>query len=198
MASRKNNVKRNTKSKTNTNTVMYVILGLFVVIVLAALLLNQKTGNPVISDEIMGDAIPIDSAEHVDPGSDPGPYASNPPAGGKHYAEDWEAGFYNENDPKTTVAYPQGYLVHNLEHGYVIFWYNCAVSTDCNAVKQQIQTVMNEFSNVKLIAFPWSDMDYPLAMASWGRLLRFNAPNLDIMRAFVRNNRNKAPEPNMP
>ena len=22
--------------------------------------------------------------------------------------------------------YPEGYLVHNLEHGYVIFWYNCA------------------------------------------------------------------------
>ena len=46
MASRKNNVKRNTKSKTNTNTVMYVILGLFVVIVLAALLLKSENWKP--------------------------------------------------------------------------------------------------------------------------------------------------------
>lgn len=198
MASRKNNIKRNTKSKTNTNTVMYVILGLFVIVVLAALFLNQNTGKPLNTDEIMGDVIPIDSAEHVNPGSDPGPYASNPPAGGKHYAEDWEAGFYDETAQETTLPYPQGYLVHNLEHGYVIFWYNCSVSNDCNTLKQQIRAVMSEFSNVKLIAFPWSDMDYPLAMASWGRLLRFENINLDTMRAFVRNNRNKAPEPNMP
>ena len=137
MASRKNNAKRNSKSKTNTNTVMVVILGLFVVIVITALFLNQNTGNPVISDEIMGDAIPIDSAEHVDPGSDPGPYASNPPAGGKHYAEDWEAGFYDEGAQETTLPYPQGYLVHNLEHGYVIFWYNCAVSNDCSGLNSR-------------------------------------------------------------
>jgi hypothetical protein len=198
MAARKSRRKSNSKSATNTNTVMFVILGLFTIVVIAAFIFNQPRGSVAATDEIMGDIIPIDSAEHVDPGSDPGPYASNPPAGGKHYAEDWEAGFYDESSPETNVAYPQGYLVHNLEHGYVIFWYNCAATSDCAVLKQQIRTVMGEFSNVKLIAFPWSDMDYPLAMASWGRLLRFDAINLDVMRAFVRNNRNQAPEPNMP
>ena len=29
--------------------------------------------------------------------------------------------FFDEN----TYEFPEGYLVHNLEHGYAIFWYNC-------------------------------------------------------------------------
>ena len=190
--------KKNLKKQSSSNTWMYAILGLFVVIVVAAMVLSQPRDTTASTDGIMGQSVEIASAEHVDVGSDPGPYPSNPPAGGKHYAEDWEAGFYDENDAETTVAYPEGYLVHNLEHGYVIFWYNCAVANDCAALKQQVQTVMGEFSNVKLIAFPWPELDVPLAMASWGRLLPFETLNLDTMRDFVRNNRNKAPEPNMP
>lgn len=45
-------------------------------------------------------------------------YNSNPPTSGKHY-EDWiRSGVYEQ---------PQedGYLVHSLEHGYVIMSYNC-------------------------------------------------------------------------
>lgn len=92
--------------------------------------------------------------------------------------------------------HPEGYLVHNLEHGYVIFWYNCQAdpTMDCSTLKQQIQSVMNEYGGAKLIAFPWKTLDAPVAMTSWGRLLKLQSVVLDIMRQFVRSNRYQAPE----
>lgn len=144
---------------------------------------------------LLGEEVPVASAEHVAEGSDPGPYASNPPAGGAHYASELEAGFYEENDPAASLAYPAGPLVHNLEHGYVIFWYNCEAYTgDCTTLKETIRAAMDKAGNTKLIAFPWSDMQVPLAMTSWGRILEFEQVDSDLMVAFARNNRNHAPE----
>jgi hypothetical protein len=147
----------------------------------------------------MGDAVVIPSRDHVPNDTVPGPYNSNPPAGGAHYDTDFTAGFYQETDLATHPKNPQGYLVHSLEHGYVIFWYNCqAANTDCAALKQIIQSVMDETDGDKLIAFPWSDMDVPLAMTSWGRILKFPSPDPALMKQFVERNRYQAPEPDAP
>jgi hypothetical protein len=189
--------KKNEKKKTNINAWMYSILGIFVVLIIVAMVISQPKTSVNLTDDALGEIVQVDSAEHVPDGTDPGPYYSNPPAGGKHYANPLPAGFYEDTDPEAQVTYPEGALVHSLEHGYVIFWYNCQVSDNCETLKSQIKSVMDEFSSVKLIAFPWPDMDVPLAMTSWGRLLDFPAVDLDTMRAFVRNNRNKSPEPNV-
>jgi hypothetical protein len=45
-------------------------------------------------------------------------YNFNPPTGGDHYASWITKGFYDE--PRH-----DGNLVHSLEHGYIIFWYDC-------------------------------------------------------------------------
>ena len=74
-----------------------------------------------------GEAVPImaNAGDHVQPGSDPGPFNSNPPTSGRHYAQEYDAGFYEESDPEVQNEFPEGYLIHNLEHGYTIIWYNC-------------------------------------------------------------------------
>ena len=144
-----------------------------------------------------GESIPImTSSPHIDPGIDPGQYNSDPPTSGLHYAEEAQAGFYDEN----IYPYPAGYLVHNLEHGYVIFWYNCDLLDEsaCSELKSQIRTVMDELGGVKLIAYPWSSLDVPLVMTSWGRMQRFEAFDAEQAKAFYRANLNKAPEPNAP
>jgi hypothetical protein len=149
------------------------------------------------SDSLMGTAVAIPSRDHLPDGTLPGPYNSNPPAGGAHYATDFTSRFYQESDLATIPKYPQGYLVHSLEHGYVIFWYNCQVpNTDCASLKQTIQKVMDETGGTKLIAFPWSDSKVPLTMTSWGRILEFQNPDPVVMKQFVLRNRNQAPEPN--
>jgi hypothetical protein len=165
--------------------------------VIAVILFSaNKVSNP---NGLLGDAVAIPSRDHIPTDTLPGPYNSNPPAGGAHYATDFPAKFYQDTDLTLLPRYPQGYLVHNLEHGFVIFWYNCQLpNTDCTALKQTIQKVMDETGGTKLIAFPWSDMNVPLAMTSWGRILNF--PNIDpvLMKQFVERNRYQAPEPNAP
>ena len=144
-----------------------------------------------------GESIPVmTSSPHIATDSDPGQYNSDPPTSGLHYAEEAQAGFYEEN----IYTYPAGYLVHNLEHGYVIFWYNCDLLDEsaCSELKSQIRAVMDELGGVKLIAYPWNSIDVPLVITSWGRLQRFEAFDSEQAKAFYRTNLNRSPEPNAP
>ena len=134
------------------------------------------------------------SSPHIAPESDPGAYNSDPPTSGLHYASEAEAGFYDEN----IYTYPAGYLVHNLEHGYVIFWYNCDIvsEAECSELKTQLRTVMDQLGGTKLIAYPWPSLDVPVAVTSWTRLQKFETFDPEQAKAFYRANLNRAPEPN--
>jgi hypothetical protein len=50
----------------------------------------------------------------------------------------------------------------------------------------------------RLIAFPWSQMDIPLAKTSWGRILKFPNPDPALMKQFVERHRYQALEPDAP
>ena len=73
----------------------------------------------------VGLAVPVmESSAHVEAGTDPGPYNSDPPTSGRHFGESLPSDFYEESEAANFGAYPEGRLVHSLEHGYVILWYN--------------------------------------------------------------------------
>jgi hypothetical protein len=145
-----------------------------------------------------GDAVPIMGAQHIAEGTVPeGGYNSEPPTSGPHYASPMQAGFYDERDPEAQVENPEGYLVHNLEHGYVVFWYNCEAlsnGAECSDLKSEIQGVLDRFNGVKLIAFPHRVLDVPVVATSWGRIQRFDPFDPRAAVTFVRRNRNRAPE----
>ncbi len=143
--------------------------------------------------------LPVDSS-HIPIGTPPGPYMSDPPAGGPHYPSTFKAGLYDESEVASLPQYPEGYLVHNIEHGYVIFWYNCEApgATNCESLKANIRKVMDEFGGIKLIAFPWKSLDIPVIMTSWGRMERFPVFDANEASAFISANRNHSPEPNGP
>lgn len=146
------------------------------------------------SVEVMSDT------SHVEEGADPGPYNSDPPTSGRHYASELDAGFYEEAALERYGPYPEGYLVHNLEHGYVIFWYNCSIleEGECAELKVGIKSVMDRANNFKVIGFPRNSIDVPLVMTSWGQMQEFQQFDAGQAYSFVTNNRNKAPEPNAP
>lgn len=178
-------------------------VGLVSIVLIGAFLALRRSGSAQTGNGFaapVGDSVAILPADHVEAGTDPGPYNSDPPTSGRHYAAEYDAGFYDESSPQATELYPEGYLVHNLEHGYVIFWYNCATLDvpGCTDLKDQIKKVMSDFDNFKVIAFPRPSLDVPLVMTSWGRIQPFDSFDLTLAKAFVRNNRNKAPEPNAP
>ncbi len=136
------------------------------------------------------------SDPHIPVDSDPGQYNSNPPTSGPHYAEEARAGFFDNNN----YEFPAGYLVHNLEHGYVIFWYNCDLldESSCANLKEQIKTTMDDLGGIKLVAYPWPSLEVPLVMTSWGRLQRFETFDSEQAKAFYRANLNRSPEPDAP
>lgn len=116
-----------------------------------------------------GEAVPIMvSSPHLSPNTDPGNYNSDSPTSGLRYAETGRAGFYDES----IHTYPAAYLIHNLEHGYVIFWYNCdsLSESECAELKSQIRTTIDDLGGTKLIAYQWTSIDVRVVMTSSGRL----------------------------
>jgi hypothetical protein len=176
------------------NMLVWGALGLAAVAVLgyAIWAATRPVGGEVVA--IMADT------GHVQEGTDPGPYNSDPPTSGRHYASELDAGFYTEEDLARYEPHPEGYLVHNLEHGYIIFWYNCdrLSESGCQALKDQIRGVLDQENNLKVIAFPRPALDVPVVLTSWGKLMRFDDFDPAQARLFVQRNRNKAPEPNAP
>jgi hypothetical protein len=192
-------IKREAQKKIRTQQKILKFGGIGLAIITIIAVIVFLIAKSPISVGLMGDEVAIPSSNHVPVDTIPGPYNSSPPAGGVHFDADFVAKFYQESDLLTLPIHPEGYLVHNLEHGYVIFWYNCqAPNTDCSTLEQTIKKVMDETGNTKLIAFPWSDMDIPLAMTSWGRILKFTIPDPVLMMQFVERNRYQAPEPDAP
>jgi len=151
---------------------------------------------PAVGEAI---SIPANYSTHVEI-DQPLSYPSDPPAGGQHYASSLDSGFYEDATLPGRPGEAAGYLVHNLEHGYVIFWYNCEnlEENTCAELKANIKEVMDAKNNLKLIAFPWASIDVPLVMTSWGRLQRFEQFDARLAMAFIDGNLNRAPEPNAP
>jgi len=188
--------RRQARPQSSLPTVL-IVSGIAIAVVVIAVLVINGSSQPAAAATLMGTPVPILSRDHIPSYSDPGQYNSNPPAGGHHFDTPFMTKFYQESDLANLPPHPEGYLVHSLEHGYVIFWYNCAVpGTDCAALKQSIQNVINTVGSTKLIAFPWKDLTVPLAMSSWGQVMNFPTVNEKVMQQFVLTNRYQSPEPN--
>ena len=183
------------RSKTRRNKLIWGGLGIGILAVLA--FVAWTAFRPAA-----GEAVPImaNAEDHVPAGSDPGPFNSDPPTSGQHYGQELDAGFYEESDPEVQSEFAEGYLLHNLEHGYTIFWYNCDLldEANCSSLKSEIKGVMGELNNFKVIGFPRSSIESPLVMTSWGRMLPLDTFNAEQAHDFIRRNRNRAPEPNAP
>jgi hypothetical protein len=86
-------------------------------------------------------------------------YQAAPPAAGPHYPTWAPLGrkFYEAQDRPDL-----GYLVHNLEHGYNILWYDETVAEDDQALAE-VKAIANKFDGTdfedKFIAAPWTSDD---------------------------------------
>jgi hypothetical protein len=103
------------------------------------------------------------SAEHVPTGT-PVPYEDSPPTFGPHWNEAGVAPapmsrkLYAEDDRPELES-----LVHNLEHGYTILWYDETIADD-DAAMQEIRGIADKFADnddmrSKFIAAPWTAND---------------------------------------
>lgn len=178
--------------KQKIERVIYGAIGLAVLVAFAFFGWNLFAPKP-------GESVPTQGQEHIQVGDSHPPYNSDPPTSGPH-AGAVRADFYNE-------APPDENLVHNLEHGYVILWYNCSTLDEagCQGLKSQIQAVMDRAKPVsiattttKLIAVPRPSMDALLALTAWGRMLKLQSFDEPVITDFIDKLRGQAPEGNAP
>lgn len=94
--------------------------------------------------------------EHV-PAPTPITYKDAPPAFGAHRPQPAAFGrpFYTAQDRPEVAE-----LVHNLEHGYVVIWYDQSAADDKTEIKN-IKAIATKFQNkqVRVIAAPWTKKD---------------------------------------
>ncbi|MBI2430478.1 MAG: DUF3105 domain-containing protein [Candidatus Levybacteria bacterium] len=116
-------------------------------------------------------------------------YNSNPPTSGSHDAEWIKAGVYDS---------PQGdgYLIHSLEHGYVVISYNCerVKSKACQDLKKELIDLAKNQKLSKLIVVPRPELDVPIALTAWARILKMDKIDKESMRRFIDSYRDQGPE----
>ena len=147
----------------------------------------------------LGTAYPIASREHIQFGQQAVDHNTDPPTSGQHYDNPSEAGFYD-------VAPADEFMVHSLEHGYIVVYFNCTdlSETACEALQTEIDDAMDRAGNSrntgtpKLIAAPRPSMDNLVTFTSWGRLYRTDAFDAEELLTYVDLYRDKAPEPFAP
>ncbi len=119
----------------------------------------------VITDTATGGQQHVDAGVHVD-------YATVPPSSGRHFsipATVNSRGFYTTSDSP-----PVEQLVHNLEHGYTVAWYDPKIDAgQLSTLKDLAGLLHGKQKYVKFIAAPWDTSrgafptGKPIALSHW-------------------------------
>jgi hypothetical protein len=143
------------------------------------------------------DEPPLMAAPHVPIPSDV-QWDSNPPSSGPHYPI-WAA------FQAYTTPVPRGYYVHDLEHGAIVFLYNCG-DAGCPDVAAALQSVSDGLPDdpvctsagqgvrVRTVITPDPLIDVPVAAAAWGWVYKAQCVDLPTLRDFARTHYGQGPE----
>jgi len=179
---------------------LWILFGVLAVVAFVAMLgyLIYQQSRPLPHP---GRDVPIQGRNHIPVGEPHDPYNSEPPSSGPHYDTPAEAGFYDQ-------APVDEYLVHSMEHGYVIIWYNCDQYSagTCDQLKTQIKDVMGAAGvssvtgTLKLIAVPRAGQKTPIALSAWGHIDTPATYSWQEILDFIKAYRDGAyaPEPGLP
>jgi hypothetical protein len=119
-----------------------------------------------LTDAATGSQDHVNAGVHVD-------YATVPPSSGRHFAIPVTVnarGFYTTKDSP-----PVEQLVHNLEHGYTIAWYDPKIdSAQLGTLRELAGLLRGKQQYTKFIAAPWDTSrgvfpaGRPIALSHWG------------------------------
>lgn len=125
---------------------------------------------------------------HVGSGQDVN-YDHVPPTGGPHYGGVVRPGFYEQRQPL-------GDLVHNLEHGHVVIYYDPA-ALDAEAeesLREYVTTYTDPWASVVVVPNPRDDPESAYVLTAWEHRLRMDDYDEDVVRAFLAEFLGRGPE----
>ena len=139
---------------------------------------------------------PIEGATHVSVCS-PVTYLTKPPSSGNHYPI-WAA--YK----CYASAIPEGFWVHNLEHGAIVLSYHCpgGCTADVAAAQAWIDALPDDplcavdagDARVRVVMTPDANLDVKFAASAWGWTLRANCFDPVAFTAFSQAHYGQGPE----
>ncbi len=115
-------------------------------------------------------------------------YNSNPPTSGDHWARTANLGFYKTNPPADEQ------LIHNLEHGAVIVWFDPDLLSDeeYNQLFSIYQKMAEDEFRTLLVARP--SLERKVALTAWGVRLYLDSIDEKAILGFQQRNKLRGPE----
>jgi hypothetical protein len=135
---------------------------------------SEIEGHPVSSFSATG------VGEHVQGTVD---YETTPPVAGAHASAPAPCGVHGQPIPNEN-------LVHTLEHGGVGLLYTPQVDGGDIA---QIESIVRDFES-HVFSAPYPGMETPIAVVSWGRIMRLGELDVSAMREYIDAFRDDGPE----
>jgi hypothetical protein len=116
-------------------------------------------------------------------------YNTDPPTSGPHYDPSAAPGIYD-------APIPDGYLIHSLEHGYVILSHSLESLPDDEAERTlaELIRIAEEETLWKLIVIPRPGMEHRFALTAWQRIDTFDELDERRIRRFISAWRDRGPE----
>ena len=171
--------------KTDHKIIGGVVL-LTLVIIVGGVWLSSKEeikNQEKLSKFMMGEKMADEGAAHVAQGKAHPDYTSNTPTSGPHWTGVAGPGIKTEPVPDELV-------LHSMEHGAAIVWYREGLEqTEIDKIKEAFNN-----SSGKKIMLPRKDLDVPVALTSWGYLLKLETIDEAIIKEFIETNNDRAPE----
>ena len=129
---------------------------------------------------------PDEGRDHIWP-DHPVEYQTMPPASGPHFPDPTAPGFYTERP-----AF--GYLVHSLEHGSVVIYYDPAQLSP--GIEKSLRAFIkaNSDPEIGIVAVPDADFKYPFILTAWDKMLKLNKYDPQVVRAFLAEYLGRGPE----
>ncbi len=158
-------------------------IGIVAVLIIAAIVwpavrsATQPLLGEEITDEEMGPAVHAAAAIPIRDG--------DPLPGGTHNSLPQSPDFYE-------AQIQDGAAIHALEHGLIWIAYQPDLVTPQDL--EVLRGVQDRFSR-DVIVSPRPQNESAVTALSWGRILRLDFADNDLLRDFVRSNRDRSPEP---
>lgn len=136
-------------------------------------------------------SVPNMGGQHVQPGQPHATYNSTPPTSGPHYDSPANWGNYPGGLPEET-------WIHNMEHGGVVFLYNCPggcpdLTTKLEALLKD-RSVFSKYGYAKFIVIPYTKIPNKLTVVAWNYYLPLADYDDAAVRKFIKEHQDNGPE----
>lgn len=173
-------MKKNKKRNKNKSGLPFIIgIIVFVIASLFGLnyLSNQKEEQ---GKEYLDQNVDINVATFSEEGTDHTEnkvsYKTFPPTSGNHSENPANYGFYEK-----TVPFEN--LVHSLEHGDIVIYYNSSISQKELEILRKISSITYEGSGIEVV--PNNDIEKPIVLTAWTKMLELDSVDTKQIKQFI-------------